>query len=447
MALIIDGSVVVQPKVKTATPVDPSDRKFYIQGADRPGGKEALKEFDAALKEQHAASSQGSDRTSNPTSPNSPPSPSVPHYDPTATHPLFQPQSPDPLLAGPLALNPLGGPSTDGGYDPRLPVSVFNRPTTGHDAISPGFVGERSDLFDSVASPSDAEFSSLVDEGSIAQPGGRQTRYFDTHAQPGDGVIVTEFVIQEERSGGFLVGDGRDITDDPLGTDLPLDASRMIVIVDRETGRGVITVSPSAATFPVDVNIRPNIWARPGQFPIDVNVDNEVGARPINLESGKFSNYLPEHLIPENYFGIQADADNLRIDYDAVNSVTAFGQAISVDGPIVLERGADGQLTLGGDHSPDLYPAVAVTQYTPDGERRSIYFEEGRNVFEGASPAPVSQAFEAGREVSEEFGEGWNEVGEARWYRKPDQVVEAGAEVVWEVAEGTLDTLTFGVFS
>jgi peptidoglycan hydrolase-like protein with peptidoglycan-binding domain len=52
MALLIDGNVVQPAKKPTATLVDPSDRKLYLMGADRPGGKEALNNFDAALKTQ-----------------------------------------------------------------------------------------------------------------------------------------------------------------------------------------------------------------------------------------------------------------------------------------------------------------------------------------------------------------------------------------------------------
>ena len=330
---------------------------------------------------------------------------------------------------------------TSGGYATEAMQAELNgikKELAAYRTTRQNFAGERGELFDSVALPSDGEFADLVAEGSIAQPGGRQTRYFETHAEPGDGVIVTEFVIQEETSGGFLLGDGRAITRDPLGTDLPLDASRMIVVIDRETGRGAITVSPSSATFGVDVDVDVNILGRPGQFPINVNRDPEVGARPISFESGSFSNYIPQDLIPENYFRIEADGDNIRIDYDAVNSVTAFGQAISVDGPIVLERGDDGNFTIGGDHSPDLYPAVAVTQYTPEGERVSVYFEEGKNVFEGATPPAVGEIFEGGREIYEEGAELVDEVGHAAWLEKPDELVEGAVEIVWQTGEAAV---------
>jgi len=142
------------------------------------------------------------------------------------------------------------------------------------------FEGERRELFDSVVVPSDDEFVDLIDAASIRGDNGSQTRYFETEAHPGDGVIVSEMVILEETSGP-LAGDGRPITDDPLGEHLPLGASRMLVVLDRESGRGVVYVSPSE----ISVNFVPHtdvVLDGRGGWPINIDLEPlHVDARPI----------------------------------------------------------------------------------------------------------------------------------------------------------------------
>ena len=323
--------------------------------------------------------------------------------------------------------------------------------------VTAPYLETRRDLLSSMQEPSDPEFDALVDMRSIPQSDGRQTHYFTTPAHEGDGLIVAEFVIQEETSGFFLHGDDRQITDDPLELDpatphYTLDQSRMIMVIDRDSGRGVITSSGTHAVVPVDLNVDYVYPGNPGGFPFQANVDNHVGSRPIEIGSNGIGDFIPNDFIPENYFNIEADADNIRIEYDAVNSVTAPLHQISVDGPIVLERGENGTFVTADGHDPDLYPAIAVTQYPTDGERVTVYHEEGKNVFEGASPAVPAEGFEAvreitenpiewGAEVSREVGEGWNEVGEASWYRKPDQLGEAALEVTYEAIEGGVETV------
>jgi len=307
-------------------------------------------------------------------------------------------------------------------------------PTAERRADTHGFAGERRELFESVAAPDAAAFDDLVEAGSIAGENGRQTRYFETEAHPGDGVLVTEFVIQEESSGP-LAGDGRPLTDDPLGEELPLDDSRVVVVLDRETGRGVVTVSSSETSVNIVPRVTP-VLDNPGGVPFDVRLEPaHADARPIEFDGRDLTD-----IVPNNYFEIDASADNVRIDYDVINPLTAPTQVISVDGPIVLERGANGRFEVGEGHSPDLYPAVAVTQYLPDGTRHTPYFETGKNVYEGATPGAVSEVFEGGREIGEEIGEGWREVGEAEGpIDKTLEVGEAVGETAWEVGEAGVE--------
>jgi hypothetical protein len=237
--------------------------------------------------------------------------------------------------------------------------------------------GERGALVESFVPLAEDEFNDLVARGSIVGNDGRQTRYFNTASQPGDGLIVADFVIQENRSGPppiALDGDNRPLDNDPLRAELALDDSRMTVIIDRETGRGVINVSPSGMVIGPD----------------------GVTARPIVFDKNESHGN-----VPDNYFDISAAGDGIRIDYDAINSITAYGRAISVDGPIVLRRGDDGLFETSPASDADRYPAIVVTQYTPNGDRHVAYRDEGRGVIPGALPSREDVAEEVVEEVYE----------------------------------------------
>lgn len=273
--------------------------------------------------------------------------------------------------------------------------------------------GERGEFVARISESSSKEFNDLVEAGSITQDNLRQTRYFYTEAVPGDGLIVAEFVIQEEISGGFLRGDGRGLTNDPLDENLSLDDSRVFIVLDRETGRGAVTVSGSEA-----------------QLPWPLNGGVEWGARPISFEEREL-----DEVIPNNYFNIDASEDLIRIDYDSINSITAPIQVISVDGPIVLERDANGEFKVSSENSPDLYPAISVTQYRPNEGLTNLYFEEGTNVLEGATE--LGQAI---RETANETVEAAQEVSQANsWEEKLYETVEGNIEVNREIAEGVVE--------
>ena len=375
-----------------------------------------------------------------PARPPAPPTPTAPPRT-ERSRGAFEPASPARWQAPSPPPHAAGVTTSDRLLAQQTPLDLLRGPENPRQADGPdaaaraalaGFQGERGELFESVAAPSDAGFDDLIERGSIRGDEGSQTRYFETEAHPGDGVIVTELVIFEEASGP-LAGDDRAITDHPLGETLPLDASRVLVVIDRESGRGVVHVSPSETSIPIVPHAEPVLDGR-GGWPIDVRLEPlHADARPIEFGERGWSDP-----IPNNYFEIDASADRIHIQYDAINPITAPTQGISVDGPIVLERDGDGRLRTTGENSPDLYPQVAVTQYLPDGSRESLYSERGLNVYEGATPTPIGEIFEAGRESWDEVQEAWRETFDASPGRAPFEILEGTLEVGRELGEGAL---------
>lgn len=269
----------------------------------------------------------------------------------------------------------------------------------GPEAFSHISEGHRGQLLTSFMGMEDDHFESMVSRGSFGEEwkdslgrpitsanlengfvAHRQTRYFNVEAVPGDGIIVADFWIAEDSSGGFLAGDGRGYVD-PMNADLGLNDSRMTVMIDRETGRGMITVSPTTVRVvdvpgSLDSLINDPIFTSGTQY----NDLITVPARPIvfgpnpGLTSG----------IHDNYFEINADGNSISIDYDSVNSVTAAAHMISVDGPIVIEHGTDGLFTTSSSNDPDAYPSIAVVQYLPDGTSNVVFSQENEPVIPGA---------------------------------------------------------------
>lgn len=218
--------------------------------------------------------------------------------------------------------------------------------------------GGRGDLVSDLVSPTEGEFDDLVDEGTIGM-GDTNRRYFRVEPSPGDGVVVMDFFIRQGES-LFLQGDDRDVQD-PLLSDLELTDSRITIVIDRESGRGVITQSETCtvSVFGADVCQAPR--------PIELG---DIDTEPQLLPSSP------------NEFDIDADGDSITIDYDALNSITPG--AVSVDGGVTLELGDDGFYEV-TDDSRDDYPAIVTYQYKPGEDPREINYEEGRSVI-GAIP-------------------------------------------------------------
>jgi hypothetical protein len=187
----------------------------------------------------------------------------------------------------------------------------------------------------------------------------------------GDGLIVQDFFIPSASSGGFLDGDDRD-TVDPLLGDAALGDSRIIIVIDRETGRGVITQSHTCVA---------------GFLP-----DYCEDARPIALRDPQLRpqlNPLPGQA--PNEFRVDGGDGTLEVEYDALNSITPGG--LSVDGTVRFERGPDGAYHKASD-SRDPYPRIVTGQYRPGEAPRIVDETDDEPVLPGALPGPVRDVVE-----------------------------------------------------
>ena len=105
--------------------------------------------------------------------------------------------------------------------------------------------GPRGELVSDLVGPSEAEFAELVAQGTIQlDDGASNRRYFRLPAEPGQGILVMDLFIPGS-SAGPLKGDDRDFADPLRDPDLGVGDSRVLLIIDRETGRGMIVQSES----------------------------------------------------------------------------------------------------------------------------------------------------------------------------------------------------------
>ena len=106
------------------------------------------------------------------------------------------------------------------------------------------FDGDRGALLAELNVPTDGEFDDLVDARDISVDGGETSRrFFDVEPSRAAASLALDFFIPCENSDGFR-GDGRpEEGTDVLSSDLGLDDSRVMIVIDFETGRGVIVQS------------------------------------------------------------------------------------------------------------------------------------------------------------------------------------------------------------
>ena len=114
---------------------------------------------------------------------------------------------------------------------PAEPVEDF------HD-LAEGGRGE--ELVGDLLEPTDEEFEELVGEETIGM-GSTNRSYFPIEQAPGDGIVVVDFFIAQDRS-LVLRGDDRE-KPAPVQSDLELTDSRITIVLDRESGRGMVTQS------------------------------------------------------------------------------------------------------------------------------------------------------------------------------------------------------------
>jgi hypothetical protein len=217
------------------------------------------------------------------------------------------------------------------------------------------------------------KWQQAIDAGTIyLAPDGDNVRYFNVPPAPGDGLIVLDFFIPFEESGippVLLKGDDRDFhPDGPLAQDLPLNESRVLIVIDRETGHGAIYQSHTCNTFY-------------GQC---------REARPIALDMDERTQFVPQlsndvsgpYIAPTNRFEIDADGDTITLTYDALNSMS--WPVFAVEGTVELTRSPDGTYEITHDHR-DHYPSIGIYQYVPGRGLHIIEERESEDVFDGAT--------------------------------------------------------------
>jgi len=105
--------------------------------------------------------------------------------------------------------------------------------------------GPRGQTLAALVTPSAAEFADLIDQGTIqADDDDTNRRYFQVPPAPGQGILVMDLFIPGENAGP-LKGDGRDFENPLPNRDLDERDSRVMIIIDRETGRDVIVQTQS----------------------------------------------------------------------------------------------------------------------------------------------------------------------------------------------------------
>ena len=216
--------------------------------------------------------------------------------------------------------------------------------------------GRGEELVGELLEPSDDEFQQLVDEGTIGE-GATNRSYFPIEPAPGDGVVVLDFFIPQDRS-AFLRGDDRELQD-PIRADLEPTDSRVTVVLDRESGRGVLTQTETCTA-----------WIETCQAP-----------RPIEL--GPEDDREQAYPNDPNEFDLRTDEETISLSYDALNSITPEGY--SVDGTVRLRRRPDGLYQVVHDTRDD-YPAISIWQYRPGDSPRLIDYDRGEHVLRGAVP-------------------------------------------------------------
>lgn len=216
---------------------------------------------------------------------------------------------------------------------------------------------------------SDSEFDALRGEGTIYYDGGAyNTTYFQLDDPPGGGVVVMDYFIDSGSSGLLLKGDDRG-HEDPLRGDVPLQKSRMMLVVDLETGRGQVYVTETCTTGVERCNEpRPNV--------LDGSIwSDDTGTRPlIPIRPNDFD-------IANQFTFTEADG-GFRLQYDALNGIIPVG---SVDGTVSVHVNGDGNLVVGEDDR-DNYPSIGTYYYSRPGQTQVVQQREQEGVVCGALP-------------------------------------------------------------
>lgn len=218
--------------------------------------------------------------------------------------------------------------------------------------------GPRGATLADLVTPTDGEFADLVGHGTIQlEDGALNRRYFQIPPAPGQGVLVMDLFIPGA-SAGPLKGDDRGFADPLRDPDLTDSDSRVIVIIDRETGRGVIVQSETCtrSAFGQSFCNEPRPISINGDLGlIENDGENDITGEGVNLD------------VTNNYH-VTADGDGVRIDYESRNSVSPFP---AISGDLTFQPDDDGRLSITEDDR-DGFPAYATHQYLPGQEDNVI---------------------------------------------------------------------------
>jgi hypothetical protein len=232
--------------------------------------------------------------------------------------------------------------------------------------------GPRGATVADLVTPTDEDFAALVEQGTIqADDDATNRRYFQLPPEPGQGIFVMDLFIPGE-SAGPLKGDGRDFADPLRDPDLGLTDSRGLIIIDRETGRGVVIQSESCtvSVFGSDFCNEPRPISINGDLGlIENDGDNDVTGEGVNLDL-------------TNNYDITPEGDGFRLDYESRNSVSPFP---AISGDVTYQPGDDGRLDITEDDR-DGFPAYQTEQYRPGEDDNVIEQREAGSPFELVTP-------------------------------------------------------------
>lgn len=216
--------------------------------------------------------------------------------------------------------------------------------------------GERGELFQKLYTASDEDFAELVARDSHHTEEGHAVRYFQTEATgDGEGTLVFDFFIHQEDS-WFLAGDDRDFPDSghPFDDALAVDDSRMMLVVDQDTGRGKVVTTITCSVDGSCTDAR------------DIHLDGESRWQGFGSRA--------------NHFTVDASDDRMAVQFTGLNSRTPLG--VAVDGEVELHRGDDGWSVAGGQR--DGYPSLGL--YHVDGEEAEVISQQCGGGFHRAFP-------------------------------------------------------------
>ena len=204
-------------------------------------------------------------------------------------------------------------------------------------------------------SPTDADFAALLERGTIQLDGGAHNlRYFQVPPEPGQGILVMDLFIPGA-SAGPLSGDDRGFANPLRDPALGITDSRGMIVIDRETGRGVIVQSESCTA---------SVGGR--EFcnePRPISINGDLGFFENDPENDATGEGVNIDVV--NSYDVHADGDGVRIEYESRNSVSPFP---AISGDLTFQPGDDGRLDITADDR-DGFPAYATYQYRP-GEAR-----------------------------------------------------------------------------